>query len=162
MRLQFACLLFLVFFYASVHSQVDSCGPNQNRVDPNSPSVYLTVHEDDPAGELKDRLVSLRLHNNLSSPIWIEASGGVPSLGTISAYYEFYDRKEDRLTGIKCTVCSVISIAPGKFVKFGIPKDSVSKEIEVRVPFWFDSESTTGGFQRVGEPLHYAWIKLNP
>jgi hypothetical protein len=129
-------------------------------VDKTKPTIYIEAVPVEllravraPEGELW-----LRVRNNSRWGIRLEMSGGHhKKLDDARLYYDIIDRDENIVSRRMCHVCSSNILGPGKGVIFSVPKDTMSKDLSLRLLFSYEWENRLKVASGL-EPLHYVLI----
>jgi hypothetical protein len=77
--------------------------------------------------------------------------------GDVGLFYDIVDNEQKVVEQNQCHVCSINIIGSGKSVLFGVPSDSFSKDLSLRLTFsyeWEDDLQVIGGL----EPKHYLFF----
>lgn len=153
-------MLFIVLSLSTVAFSQSKKNRNYSaRMDVHHPTVYITVERSekvDLSKQISDR-IWFKFHNNTRWGIRLDASGEEKVFGKTKLFYDIMSDYEKVEKSIRCHVCSIMILKPGKSVSFSIPKEYFSKAYAVRISFNYEWESETN-VDNSREPVHFVYF----
>lgn len=130
------------------------------RIDKKLPTAFLRVERIGKAknSDIHKARLWFRLHNNTRWVIFVEASGEEKALGDARMYYDLL--KDSTIEkSVRCHVCSIVKIAPGKSLLFSLPREELFTASSMRIRFSYEWEESDGFHGR--EPTHFVYFYLS-
>jgi hypothetical protein len=131
------------------------------RVRRDKPTVYLSFQRAGQREPLRngesDEGIWLRLHNNTQWAIKLEMNDA-PSkeYGDVVLFYEVIS-DSTRIVDMRCHVCSVNNLSPGKSLSFSLPREFLNHDEAIRISFNYEWEPDEHG-STSSEPVHYVYF----
>ena len=132
------------------------------RIVSDKPTVYISLERVGKREPLRngesENGIWLSLHNNTKWGIILEMND-VPSkkYGDVELFYEVLSG-ENMVIDLRCHVCSVDKVAPGRSLAFSLPREYlVDKDRSIRIGFNYEWEQDNTGSTTL-EPEHHVYF----